>query len=223
MNPLNPIPDLKNKEAFDLVESAVRRFKTEKPLVIGITGAGGAGKTTFGNNLMNFYGPEYCVSIDLDDYLVSREERGKLGMTGYNPRANKLFKAREDISNLKSRKQILKPVYDHSTGKVSGNEIITPKEIVIIEGVTTLYEELVGLNDISFFLDAREETQIQSRVKRDVEKRGYSIDEAIVLYESVKPDYKKFIEPTKKLATVIFIVGTDYIMHPIYKDPKFFE
>ena len=220
MDPIALIPDAKNKEAFGIVENAVRKLKKESPLVIGITGAGGAGKTTFGNNLVRYYGEKNCVSIDLDDYLISRDERGKLELTGYDPRANKLSDERRDIEDLICRKTISKPRYDHSTGKILQNETITPRELVIIEGVTTLYEELRELNDISFFMDAMEETQIKSRIERDVKTRGYTYEEAMILFETLKPSYKRFIEPTKKFASVIVRVSPDYVMHPLHISKK---
>jgi len=221
MKPNNPIPDFKNKKAFDLISQAVEKYKTAQAYVIGITGAGGAGKTTFGKNIEQYYGSERCVSIDLDDYLLCREMRGKLEISGYNPRANKLFLARQNIEDLKAGKAIQKPVYNHSTGQVLPNETVTPKELIIIEGVTTLYPELAELNDISFFLDAQEETQIQSRIKRDVNERGYSLEEALPLFHAIKPDYELFIAPTKVKASIIFSVGPDYIMHLIHINPKF--
>ena len=220
MEPKNPMPDPKNKEVFDLVKLAVQRLKSDAPFIIGITGAGGAGKTTFGNNLVQYYGSENCMSIDLDDYILSREERGKLEVSGYNPRANKLYLARSNISDLRLGKLILKPRYDHSTGKALEEERLEPKHLIVIEGVTTLYPELADLNDISFFLDALEETQIKSRIERDVNKRGYTLDEALALYENLKPEYKRFIEPTKKFASVICEVGPDYVMHPIHANNK---
>lgn len=138
MRPINPLPDPKNEEASRILEQSINRFKSGKPFVIGITGAGGAGKTTFGNNIVLYYGPENCVSIDLDDYLISREERGKLEVTGYNPSANKLFEARRNIQDLSAGRTVSKPRYDHSTGKVIENETVPPKQIIVIEGVTTL-------------------------------------------------------------------------------------
>lgn len=221
MKPNNPVPDPKNSEAFDLVRWAVERFKTSKPYLIGITGAGGAGKTTFGKNIEKYYGPENCVSIDLDDYLLSREMRGKLEISGYHPKANKLFLARANIEDLKAGKPMQKPVYNHSTGKVLPDEIVAPRELIIIEGVTTLYPELAELNDLSFFLDAEDETQIKSRIQRDVKERGYSLEEALALFHALKPDYERFIAPTKDRASVIVRVSPDYIMHPLHIDPKF--
>ncbi|MBN2142521.1 hypothetical protein JW711_04275 [Candidatus Woesearchaeota archaeon] len=191
------------------------RYKSEKPFLIGVTGAGGAGKTTLGNNLVLFYGIENCVSVDLDDYLISRDERAILEISGYNPRANKLLKANEDISNLAERKPISKLRYAHATGKVLPEEIVLPKELVVVEGVTTLYPELRGLFDMAFFLDAMEETQIRSRVERDVNVRGYTLEQALMLYENLKPEYNRYIAPTKKFASVVVLVSPDYVMHPI--------
>jgi phosphoribulokinase len=221
MKPIHPLPDPKNQKAFDIVQYAIDKYKSDAPFVIGVTGAGGAGKTTFGNNIVAYYGVDNCLSIDLDDYLISRELRGKLGVTGYDPRANKLCEARKNIEELCARKPTSKPRYDHSTGNILSNETVSPKDLIIIEGVTTLYPELVELIDISFFLDALEETQIKSRIERDVNKRGYTHEEALTLFKSVQPDYARFIEPTKKSASVVFKVGTDYIMHPIHIDEMF--
>ncbi len=77
------------------------------------------------------------------------------------------------------------------------------------------------LNDLSFFLDAQEETQIKSRIERDVKKRGYTIEEALALFYTLKPEYERFIAPTKNAASIIFNVEPDYIMHPIHINPKF--
>jgi phosphoribulokinase len=213
MNPKYQYPDKKNSRAFEILDEIPRKHRK---LLLGITGAGGAGKTTFANNIIKYVGNEQSCSIDLDDYLLSREERGKLEVTGYNPRANKLYLAREHLERLLSGKSVDKPRYDHSTGKVLENEIIAPKDLIVVEGVTTLYPELRELFPRSFYLDALKETQIKSRIERDVKQRGYSLDEALALYEAVQPDFKRFIEPTKRFASVIFQVDTDYIMHPIH-------
>lgn len=92
-------------------------------------------------------------------------------------------------------------------------ELVEPKPLLLFEGVTTLYPVLDDLYDISIFLDALEETQIKSRIERDVNQRGYSLDDALALYENLKPHYVKYIEPTKHKATIIGEVGPDYVIH----------
>ncbi|MCC7574723.1 hypothetical protein KO361_03975 [Candidatus Woesearchaeota archaeon] len=207
---LNNITDLKNYKMFNLISFYL---KNKEQVCIGITGAGGAGKTTLAINLVNYFGVDNSLAIDLDDYLISREERGKLGLTGYQPEANNLILAREQILELKKGNEIKKPVYDHSTGKRERFEIVIPKPIMIFEGVTTLYDELDDVYDLSIFLDALEETQIKSRIERDVNIRSYTIDEALELYKNLKPYYAKYIEPTKKKANIIGEVGADYVIH----------
>ena len=209
------VPDQKNEKSFEIVENTLSKYSSA---IIGITGAGGAGKTTFAQNLVNFFGTEYSLTIDLDDYLLSRIDRGKLEVTGYNPRANKLYLARENIEQLCSGQDIVKPRYDHATGELLPKEKVQARPLIIVEGVTTLYPELRELYTLSVFLDALEETQIKSRIQRDVNTRGYTLEEALALFEAVKPDYERFIEPTKKYATLVFQVDMSYIMHPIRVD-----
>ena len=207
---LNKITDLKNYKIFNLTSA---QLNNKDKACIGISGAGGAGKTTLSNNLVNYFGKNIALAIDLDDYLISREERGRLGLTGYQPEANKLNLARAQILELKKGNTIKKPIYDHSTGRQETFEIVNPKPVMIFEGVTTLYDELDDLYDFSVFLDALEETQIKSRIKRDVEYRGYTLDEALSLYKNLKPYYAKYIDPTKNKATILGEVGTDYVIH----------
>jgi len=207
---LNNITDPKNHKIFNLINCYL---KNKEQACIGITGAGGAGKTTLAINLVNYFGSVNALAIDLDDYLISREERGRLGLVGYQPEANNLNLARKQILKLKKYIEIKKPVYDHSTGRNERFEIISPKPIMIFEGVITLYDELDDLYDLSIFLDALEETQIKSRIERDVNKRGYTVDEALELYKKLKPHYVKYIEPTKKKADIVGVVGVDYVIH----------
>lgn len=218
----NPVPDSKNEHVYELVKRVLEKFYCSgEPFVIGISGAGGAGKTTFATNLTKFIGEELSLAIDLDDYLVSREERGKLEVTGYNPNANKLSLARSNLEYLKARKTAMKPRYDHTSGKVLPSEEVKPHEVIIVEGVTTLYPELKELYNLSFFLDASDETQIKSRITRDVKERGYTLEEAIALFKAVQPDYQRYIEPTKSFADIIFAVDTNYIMTPTHIAGRF--
>lgn len=221
-NEQSQISDIKNRHIYLLVKHLLENhLEGESIKLFGISGAGGAGKTTFAGNLTKFLGIKNSLAIDLDDYLISREERSKLEITGYNPRANKLALARANFTDLIGNKAIRKPRYDHSTGKVLSDENVNPNKIVIVEGVTTLYPELREIYDISFFLDASDETQIKSRITRDVAERGYTLDEALELFKATKPDYQRFIEPTKEFADIVLGVNIDYIMTPTHIATRF--
>ncbi|MCF7872292.1 hypothetical protein K9L97_04635 [Candidatus Woesearchaeota archaeon] len=212
MKPSNDIPDTKNAAAFNLVKDNLSEV-IKKIYLVGITGAGGAGKTTFANNLVTYFGKENSITIDLDDYLISREERKLKNIVGYDLKANKLELARTHLSMLKDGQTIYKPRYNHSNGEILVDEIVKPKKLIVVEGVTTLYPQLKDLYDFTIFMDALEETQIKSRIKRDVKKRGYTKEEAMTLFEKMKPAYKNLIEPTKALADAVCVVDIDYIMH----------
>lgn len=157
----------------------------------------------------------------MDDYLLPRLERAKLEVSGYDPAANKMYLILENLTDLSEGRSIVKPRYNHSTGETTTGEKIEPRPLIIVEGVTTLYAEIRDLSKISFFLDAQEETQIKSRIERDVNQRGYTLDEALALYENLKPDYERHIAPTKAFASVIFRVSPDYVMHPISINEEF--
>ncbi len=219
--PQSECPDAKNIRLFNILREAIGVADT--PVTIGITGAGGAGKTTLASNIAAWYSPIPTVNIDLDDYLIPRSQRDRLGLTGYHPQANDLGLARQHIVLLKAGKPIEKPTYDHRTREVGGGVQVQPAQLLIFEGVTTLYPEMNDLYDIVIFMDAKEETQIKSRVERDVNKRGYSLDDALTLFESLKPAYRQFIAPTKKHAHLVGIVGPDYVFQPENIDPHIFQ
>lgn len=96
------------------------------------------------------------------------------------------------------------------------DEEVTAKSVIIVEGVTTLYPELRELSDISIFLDAPDETQMKSRINRDVKERGYTQEDALKLFQAILPDYQRFVEPTKKFADIVCHVNVEYIMTPTH-------
>ncbi len=217
LNPENPIPDPKNDILFNIIKGVIFELSNKennKNILLGITGAGGAGKTTLAGNIIKFYSKDIALAIDLDDYLISREQRGKLGLTRYDIEANKLQYARQNIIDLSYNKNIKKPRYNHSTGEVLSEEEVQPKKLIVLEGVTSLYPPLRDLYNFSVFMDAFEETQIKSRIERDVNKRMYTLEEALLLFEKLKPLYKKLVEPTRKYASLEGTVDINYVFTP---------
>lgn len=214
----NQIPDEKNREAFVTVDALLQNIQKERVLIC-IAGAGGAGKTTFAKNLSHYL--TNSCSIDLDDYLLSREERGKLEATGYNPVANRLELAHQHLHALSQGISILKPVYSHKIGKVLPDaETVAAQPIVIAEGVTALYPELNASHDIGIFLDAPAETQIKSRIERDVNERGYSREEAMALFNRIQPDHQRFVMPSMQRADLVFRVSLEYVLTETFRSDR---
>jgi len=226
LRPAYWVPDEKNHELFQAIAKIVYNSCcsiVERPVLLGITGAGGAGKSTFARNMVDFYGADKVAAIDLDDYLVSRDERNSMGLLGYDPEANRLDLARKHLAEIRRFRSVVKPRYDHSNGTNPPDELFTPKKLVVVEGVTTLYPEIAHMYDVSVFFDADEETQKQSRVMRDHGERGYTLEEALKLHEDLKPLYAKYIEPTMQRASLVGRVTPDYVFHITGIQPKLEE
>ncbi len=173
------------------------------PFVIGIAGDSGSGKTTFAEGVRRIF-PGKVSTITLDDYhTLSREERRKAGITPLNPSMTDLKLAAEHIRLAKEGRSFEKPVYDHGVGRISGSELFVPKDIVIVEGLHTLYDEIRGLLDYSIFLDPARIVKRLWKLRRDVEKRGYRREEVIEEIIARESDYKRYVDFQKIYADVV--------------------
>jgi len=193
-----------------------------RPCIIGVSGAGGVGKTTTGELLEAYFGKEKCISIDGDNYLrYERQKKLEKGLTGYNPKCNRMDLVREHLIELRECRPILKPVYDLKDGTFLTEERIEPKKIIIISGVIALYEELADLLDISVFLDASEETQIQTRMKRDTTQRDYTREQVIENMKQFSRDFDLYLGPSKENASIVCDVDADHVMRPVRIEDRF--
>lgn len=184
-----------------------------KPLVIGIAGKSGSGKTTVAHEITDDMNQDDIAIIKFDDYYknqddLSFEERKK---TNYDhPNAFDWDLLIKDMKTLIDYQPIKKPIYDYIKHTRSDEyEIVVPKKIIILEGLFTLLEpELRNLLDIKIFVDTDDDECIIRRIMRDMETRGRDLDSIIKQYlENVKPMSQQFIEPTKKYADFIIPRG----------------
>lgn len=187
--------------------------KLTKPIVIGVTGGSGSGKTSVSRAIFDHFSGHSILMLEQDFYYkdqsdLSFEERLK---TNYDhPFAFDTELLIQHLKDLIAYKAIDKPVYDYSKHTRS-DEVIhqEPKEVIIVEGILILDDpRLRDLMDIKVYVDTDDDIRIIRRIKRDIEERGRTLDSVIEQYLNVvKPMHNQFIEPTKRYADIIIPEG----------------
>lgn len=187
--------------------------EAKKPIVIGVTGGSGSGKTSVSKAILNEFKDHSIMLFEQDAYYknqshLSFEERLE---TNYDhPLAFDTALLIEQLTKLINYEAIDKPVYDYEAHTRS-SEVIhqEPKEVIIVEGILILEDErLRELMDIKVYVDTEDDIRIIRRIKRDMEERGRTLDSVIDQYLTVvKPMFTQFIEPTKKFADIIIPEG----------------
>lgn len=185
----------------------------KKPIIIGVSGGSGSGKTSVSRAIFNNFPNHSIMMLEHDSYYkdqshLSFEERLK---TNYDhPFAFDTDLLIEHLEKLLNYETIEKPVYDYVAHTRSTETVIQePKEVIILEGILILEDKrLRDLMDIKIYVDTDDDIRIIRRIKRDMVERGRTLDSIIDQYLSVvKPMYHQFIEPTKRYADVIVPEG----------------
>ena len=181
-------------------------------LVIGIAGGSGSGKTTLVKNLLeSFSGNITVISHDnyykrLDD--MTYEQRC---LVNYDePAAFETELMVQQLEQLRKGQSIQCPVYDFTVHNRSNQVVeIKPERVILVEGILIFADQaLRQLMDIKIFVDTDADIRILRRMKRDVNKRGRSIESVIEQYQTtVKPMHEKYVEPSKKYADIIVPEG----------------
>lgn len=184
-----------------------------KPILIGITGGTGSGKSTVANEIYNALPKESIVKIEQDSYYrdqsaLSFEERIK---TNYDhPDAFDTALLLSHLEDLINGKPIDKPMYDFEKHTRKPESVrVNPTDIIILEGIMILVEpEIRNMLDIKIFVDTDADVRIVRRLQRDIKERGRTIDSVIEQYLGVvRPMHLQFIEPTKRYADLIIPEG----------------
>ena len=184
----------------------------EKILVIGIAGGSGSGKTTLLKNIVQTFGPAITV-LSHDNYYkrhdeMTYEERCKLNYD--EPAALETDLMVRQLEQLRRGEEIDCPVYDFTVHNRSDETIrVKPERVIIVEGILIFENKaLRDLMDIKIYVDTDADIRICRRIKRDVNKRGRSLESVIMQYqETVKPMHEKYVEPSKKFADIVVPEG----------------
>lgn len=185
----------------------------KRPILIGITGGTGSGKTTVANEIYKSFSEDCIAIIEQDSYYkdqsnLSFDERIK---TNYDhPNAFDTALLIEHLKSLLEGKIIYKPTYDfkaHNRGKEKIK--VEPKDIIIVEGIMLLQDpDIRRLLDIKIYVDTDDDVRIIRRILRDINERGRTIESVVDQYLNVvKPMHTQFVEPTKKYADIIIPEG----------------
>ena len=184
----------------------------ENILVIGIAGGSGSGKTTLLKNIIQSFGPAITV-LSHDNYYKRHDEMTYEERCKHNydePAALETDLMVRQLEQLRRGQEILCPVYDFTVHNRSDETVlIKPERVIIVEGILIFEnKELRDLMDIKIFVDADADVRICRRIKRDVNKRGRSLESVITQYqETVKPMHEKYVEPSKKYADIVVPEG----------------
>ena len=181
-------------------------------LVIGIAGGTGSGKTTLMKNLMWQFGSEITV-LSHDNYYRAHhelpyEERCKLNYD--EPAAFETELMVRQLKELRAGRAVDCPVYDFTVHNRSDQVIhLVPKSVIMVEGILIFENKaLRDLMDIKIFVDTDADIRLCRRIKRDVNKRGRSMESVLLQYQAtVKPMHDQYVEPSKKFADLVVLEG----------------
>jgi uridine kinase len=188
-------------------------WPTAGPLVIGLAGGSGSGKTTIAQSIVDAIGRDDVTLIQHDAYYhdqsdVPVEERAKVNYD--HPDSLETALLVEHLEQLVAGKPVDRPVYDFTVHNRSSETIrVEPKQAIIVEGILVLYEsELRELMDLKVYVDTDHDLRLARRWERDIKERGRTFDSVRDQYlGTVRPMHLQFVEPSKRYADIVIPEG----------------
>lgn len=184
-----------------------------KPLVIGVAGGTGSGKTTVASRILDRVGAEHITYIAHDAYyrdLSHLPERLRAQVNFDHPDALETELLVEHLKRLRDEEPVEIPIYDFTTHtRTDRTQRVEVASVVIVEGILVFVEpDLRNLFDVKIYIDTDADVRFIRRLRRDIEERGRSVESVCEQYLStVRPMHLEFVEPSKRYADVIIPEG----------------
>jgi uridine kinase len=183
------------------------------PLVIGIAGGSGSGKTTVAQAILQRVGPERISFLQHDAYykdLSGLPPAQRMEVNFDHPNSLETGLLIEHIRQLKAGHAVSVPVYDFSKhSRTNRSYGVEARGVILVEGILLFAEPaLRELFDIKLFVDTDADVRFIRRLQRDISERGRSVETVIHQYQTtVRPMHLEFVEPSKRYADVIIPEG----------------
>lgn len=184
-----------------------------EPLIIGVAGGSGAGKTTVVNHIIDTIGKEHILLLQHDSYYrdlkhLPFEERTKQNFD--HPSALETELMIRHIKALKGGYQVEIPIYNFTKHiRKEETKLVKPRKIILIDGILIFTEpELREQLDIKLYVDTDDDIRLLRRIQRDIVERDRQLENVLAQYKKyVRPMHLEFVEPTKRYADIIIPRG----------------
>lgn len=189
------------------------RLSQHKPLIVGVAGGTGAGKTTVVRAIADAVGSERVAELPEDAYYreyAHLDDVERAGINWDHPDAIEVDLLLEHVRRLAAGQTIQRPVYDFAAYARDPRTIpVEPRPVLIVEGILIFVDaRLRSLFDVKVFVDTDADLRFIRRLLRDVEERGRTVDSVVRQYlGTVRPMHVAFVEPAKRYADIIVPEG----------------
>jgi uridine kinase len=183
------------------------------PIVIGIAGGTGSGKTTVANVILDRVGAERITFLPHDAYYLDLADLPPPQRATVNfdhPESLETDLLIAHLQQLKRWQPVEVPVYDFTSHERTDRTTrVDPHPVILVEGILVFAEpQLRELFDVKLFVDTPADVRFIRRLQRDIQERGRSMESVIQQYENtVRPMHEEFVETSKRFADVIIPEG----------------
>lgn len=191
-------------EFWPLIEGKIQDTarRLNRPVLIGVGGQGGSGKSTFSHWLAAKLSGSHV--LPLDDYRLPREVRTGRGLLGSHPDGNDLFRLHNHLDSGRKRLTFDRPVFCTKKGRAHQSVAVPPVDFLICDGEIAAHDSIRPQFDLFILIDSHWRTQLNARLTRDMSQRAYDLEKAIeVFLKSNLRDFPRFAADSRKAADII--------------------